>query len=108
MSLGVIFQTDRDDQGQIIAQFAHHTARPVHQDNVWTVVSAARLRWRCEYEGFNVLKNGDFALEHLNSRNPTASKCYCHIIRLAHLIQQLLIPGRLGAVFESVIKSFRH
>jgi hypothetical protein len=65
MSLGVIFQTDRDDQGQIIAQFAHLTARPVHRDNVWSVASAARLRWRCENEGFNVLKNGGFALEHV-------------------------------------------
>jgi len=108
MSLGVIFQTDRDDQGQIIAQFAHLTARPVHRDNVWTVASAARLRWRCENEGFNVLKNGGFALEHVYSRNPTASKCYCHIMLMAHLIQQLLIRGRLGAVFEAVFKSFRH
>jgi hypothetical protein len=108
MSLGVIFQTDRDAQGQIIAQFAHLTARPVHRDNVWTVATAARLRWRCENEGFNVLKNGGFALEHVYSRNPTASKCYCHIMLLAHLIQQLLIRGRLGAVFEVVFKSFRH
>jgi hypothetical protein len=108
MSLGVIFQTDRDDQGQIVAQFAHLTARLVHRDNVWSVASAARLRWRCENEGFNVLKNGGFALEHVYSRNPTAAKCYCHIMLLAHLLQQLLIRGRLGAVFEAVFKSFRH
>ena len=108
MALGVIFQTDRDDQDQIIAQFAHLTARPIHRDNVWTVAAAARLRWRCENEGFNVLKNGGFALEHVYSRNPTASKCYCHIMLLAHLIQQLLVRGRLGTVFKTVFKSFRH
>jgi hypothetical protein len=34
MSLGVIFQTDRDDQGPVIAQFAHLTARPIDRDNV--------------------------------------------------------------------------
>lgn len=108
MSLGVIFQTDRDAQGQIIAQFAHLTARPLHRDNIWAVASSARLRWRCENEGFNVLKNGGFALEHVYSRNPTASKGYCHIMLISHFVQQLLVRGRLGAVFDVAFKSFRH
>ena len=108
LSLGVIFQTDSDDQGQVIAQFAHLTARPIDRDNVWSVASAARLRWRCENEGFNVLKNGGFALEHVYSRNPSASKGYCHLMLIAHLIQQLLVRGRLGAVFKAVFKSFRN
>lgn len=108
MSLGVIFQTDRDDQGQVMAQFAHLTARPIDRDNVWSVAVAARLRWRCENEGFNVLKNGGFALEHVYSRNPKAAKGYCHLMLIAHLIQQLLARGRLGAVFDAVFKSFKN
>lgn len=108
LSLGVIFQTDRDDQGQVIARFAHLTARPIDHDNVWSVAGAARLRWRCENEGFNVLKNGGFALEHVYSRNPKASKGYCHLMLIAHLIQQLLVRGRLGAVFKTVFMSFKN
>jgi len=108
MSLSVIFQTDRDDQGQAIAQFAPLTASPIDRDNVWSVASAARLRWRCENEGFNVLKNGGFALEHVYSRNTRAAKGYCHLMLIAHLIQQLLVRGRLGALFKAVFKSFKN
>ena len=54
------------------------------------VAVAARLRWRCENEGFNVLKNGGFALEHVYSRKPTASKAYVFLMLIAHTIQQLL------------------
>ena len=108
LSLSVIFQSDYDDQGQLVAHFAHLTARLIDRDNVWSVASAARLRWRCENEGFNVLKNGGFALEHVYSRNPTAAKGYCHLMLIAHLIQQLLVRGRLGAVFKTVFKSFRN
>ena len=108
MTLSVIIQTDYDDQGQFIARFAHLTARPIDRNNVWSVASAARLRWRCENEGFNVLKNGGFALEHVYSRNPAASKGYCQLMLIAHLLQQLLVRGRLGAVFKAVFKSFRN
>ncbi len=106
MSLSVIFQADLDQNGQVIAHFAHLTAKPIQREQAWEMAIGARLRWRCENEGFNVLKNGGFALEHVYSRNPSASKCYCQIMLLAHLIQQLLVRGRLGAVFESVFKTY--
>ena len=106
MSLSVIFQTDRDAQGQVITNFAHLTTRPIDHDNAWSVATAARLRWRCENEGFNVLKNGGFALEHVYSRNPVASKGYFHLILVAHLLQQLLTRGRLGTVFREAFHTF--
>jgi hypothetical protein len=106
MTLSAIFQTDFDAQGQVIARFSHLTARPIHQDNAWDVAAAARLRWRCENEGFNVLKNGGFALEHVYSHNQTASKGYCYLMLMAHLIQQLLVRGRLAAVFKVVFGTY--
>ena len=108
MQLSVVFQADKDTSGVIVRQFAHVTARSIESDNVWKVAAAARLRWRCENEGFNVLKNGGFALEHVYSHNPGASKCYFLLMLIAHIFQQLLTRGRLNAVFEDAFHTFRH
>lgn len=106
MTLSVIFQDDKDPEGNIIQQFAHLTARMIDLSNVWKVATAARLRWRCENEGFNVLKNGGFGLEHVYSRHPKASKVYFSLMLMAHLIQQLLARGRLGTVFRDTFHTF--
>jgi hypothetical protein len=107
LSLSAIFQTERDPAGNILRQFAHLTGRPIDPGNAWKVAAAARLRWRCENEGFNVLKNGGFALEHVYSRNPAAAKHYFLLMLTAHLIQQLLTRGRLGAVFRTAFHTWR-
>ena len=107
MQLSAVFQTDKDSSGTIVRQFAHVTGRPIEAGNVWKVAAAARLRWRCENEGFNVLKNGGFALEHVYSHNPLASKCYFLLMLIAHVFQQLLTRGRLNAVFEDAFHTFR-
>jgi hypothetical protein len=106
MSLSAIFQVDKDKDGTIIRQFAHLTGRPIDSSNAWTVAAAARQRWRCENEGFNVLKNGGFALEHVYSRHPSAAKIYFLLMLLAHLFQQLLTRGRLGSVFKETFNTF--
>ncbi|MFZ4397203.1 MAG: hypothetical protein ACOYOU_16430 [Kiritimatiellia bacterium] len=108
MQLSVVFQADMDASGTIVRQFAHMTGRSIESDNVWKVAAAARLRWRCENEGFNVLKNGGFALEHVYSHNPGASKCYFLLMLIAHIFQQLLTRGRLNAVFKDAFHTFRH
>ena len=108
MRLSAIFQVDKDKDGRILRQFAHLIGRPIDPDNVWKVATAARLRWRCENEGFNVLKNGGFALAHVYSRNPVASKAYFLLMLAAHLFQQLLTRGRLGTVFRAAFHTFRH
>lgn len=107
MKLSAIFQIDRDDSGNVVREFAHLVGRPVDLNNAINVAAAARLRWRCENEGFNVLKNGGFALEHVYSRNPTASKTYFLLMLIAHIFQQLLTRGRLGTVFKSAFNTFR-
>jgi len=106
MKLSAIFQVDKDKEGNIVCQFAHLTARHIDSTNVWSMATAARLRWRCENEGFNVLKNGGFGLEHVYSRQPTASKAYFFLMLTAHLIQQLLTRGRLGTVFRDTFHTF--
>jgi hypothetical protein len=107
MRLSAIFQVDKDTQGNLIRQFAHLTGRLIEPSNAWKVATAARLRWRCENEGFNVLKNGGFGLEHAYSRHPVASKGYFLLMLSAHLIQQLLARGRLGTVFKAAFQTFR-
>lgn len=106
MKLSVIFQEDKDNLGNTSQRFAHLCARHVESTNVWTFATTARLRWRCENEGFNVLKNGGFALEHVYSRHPKAYKIWFLLMLIAHLFQQLLTRGRLGAVFKATFHTF--
>jgi hypothetical protein len=108
MTLSALFQVEKDQAGNVLRQFAHLLAEPIAAHSVWTLARAARLRWRCENEGFNVLKNGGFALEHVYSRNPTAAKSYFLLMLMAHLIQQLLTRGRLGTVFKAAFHTFLH
>jgi len=107
MRLSAIFQTDTDNDGTVVHSFAHLCCRFIDRHNVIKVAAAARLRWRCENEGFNVLKNGGFALEHVYSHNPVAAKAYVFLMCFAHILQQLLTRGRLGAVFKSAFHTFR-
>ncbi len=54
-----------------------------------------RIRWKIENEGFNVQKNGGFALEHAYTRDHTASKVFYLLLPVAHLIAQLIEKGSL-------------
>ena len=108
LQLSAIFQVDKDPAGTVLQHFAHLTGRPIEPRNAWSVAVTARLRWRCENEGFNVLKNGGFALEHVYSHNPVAAKAYFLLMLLAHLLQQLLARGRLGTVFDAAFHTFLH
>ena len=106
MKLSAIFQVEKDKAGNVLRQFAHLINQPIDPSNAWKVATAARLRWRCENEGFNVLKNGGFALEHVYSHNPVAAKGYLLLMLTAHIFQQLLTRGRLGTVFKDAFNTF--
>jgi len=54
-----------------------------------------RLRWKIENEGFNVQKNGGYALEHAYTTNPTAAKVFYYLLQVAHTIAQLIEKGSL-------------
>jgi hypothetical protein len=56
-----------------------------------------RLRWKIENEGFNVQKNGGYALEHPYSQNVTAAKIFYFLLQIAHLLSQLV---ELGSLFR--------
>jgi len=54
-----------------------------------------RLRWKIENEGFNVQKNGGYALEHAYSQNANAGKVFYLLLQIAHLLAQLIQHGSL-------------
>lgn len=54
-----------------------------------------RIRWKIENEGFNVQKNGGYALEHRYSEHPNASKIFYLVLQIAHLLAQLIERGSL-------------
>lgn len=49
-----------------------------------------RLRWKIENEGFNVQKNGGYALEHAYTRDANATKVFYLLLQIAHLLSQLV------------------
>jgi hypothetical protein len=66
-----------------------------------------RLRWTIENEGFNIQKNGGFALEHAYGTGPWAIKSFYLLMQLAHLLLQLvergsLLVGRCQTLFGSL------
>jgi hypothetical protein len=54
-----------------------------------------RLRWKIENEGFNVQKNGGYALEHVYSQNAAAGKIFYLLLQIAHSLSQLIERGSL-------------
>ena len=48
-----------------------------------------RLRWKTENEGFNVQKNGGYAMEHAYAKDPQAAKNFYLILQIAHIFAQL-------------------
>jgi hypothetical protein len=54
-----------------------------------------RLRWKIENEGFNVQKNGGYALEHPFSHDENAGKIFYLLLQIAHTLFQLLQKGSL-------------
>ena len=53
-----------DAKGVVKYSMAWVTSLPVSKDNVAEIVACGRARWKIENEGFNVLKNHGYELEH--------------------------------------------
>jgi len=78
------------------SRFKWITNLNVKTNNVITLANqGGRLRWKIENEGFNVQKNGGFALEHAYTRNATASKVFYYLMQVAHIVFQLIERGSL-------------
>ncbi len=54
----------RDGRGKVTYRNAFVTDLPVDRDNVAELAACGRARWKIENEGFNVLKQGGYNLEH--------------------------------------------
>jgi hypothetical protein len=77
-------------------RFAWLTNFAVRAENVAALANrGGRLRWKIENEGFNLQKNGGFALEHAYSTRPGPMKNWYLLLQIAHLILQLLERGNL-------------
>src|SRR5271157_41030 len=53
-----------DAKGVVKYRTAFVTSRPVAKSNVAEIAACGRARWKIENEGFNVLKNNGYELEH--------------------------------------------
>lgn len=83
------------DQPRFFAWITNFSVRP---DNVARLANGGgRLRWKIENEGFNIQKNGGFALEHAYSYGDWQLKNFYILMQVAHLILQLLEHGDLLA-----------
>lgn len=108
MALGAVFQTETLPGDSEEHSFAHLHAEPIDGLNAIETARVARMRWQCENQGFNVLKNGGFALEHVYSRTPAAAKGYVGLMCVAHLLQQLLAKGLRADEFKTAFRTFRN
>lgn len=79
-----------------VTRFKWITNFGVDDDNVAELANeGGRLRWKIENEGFNVQKNGGYALEHIYSHDPVSAKVYYLLLQLAHTVAQLIERGSL-------------
>ncbi|MBF0565206.1 MAG: transposase family protein [Nitrospirae bacterium] len=54
-----------------------------------------RIRWKLENEGFNVQKNGGYALEHAYTKDSTSAKVFYYVLQIAHMLAQLIEKSSL-------------
>jgi hypothetical protein len=91
LSVMECLETCPDSKGERkTTRFKWVTNLTVKTNNIHILTNqGGRLRWKIENEGFNVQKNGGYALEHAYSRDPTAAKVFYYILQIAHILAQL-------------------
>jgi hypothetical protein len=77
-------------------RFAWLTDFRVHAGNAPALANrGGRQRWKIENEGFNIQKNGGFALEHAYSYGEQQIQCFYLLMQIAHVLLQLIERGSL-------------
>jgi hypothetical protein len=72
-------------------KFVFMTSIDIDLKNYEELISAGRMRWKIENEGFNIQKNNGYGLHHkMNRNNVKAIKNYYTCLQIAHLFDQLL------------------
>jgi hypothetical protein len=91
-------------QGLRPAGRATHTSFTIKPGNADDIANkGGRLGWKIENEGYNVQKNHGYAMEHVFSGHPNASRVFYLFLLLAHFFTQLILHSKL---FESLVESF--
>jgi hypothetical protein len=90
-------ETKPDSKGELgTTRFKWITNFTVKIINVIELANqGGRLRWKIENEGFNVQKNGGYALEHIYTHHPVSAKVFYLLLQLAHMLAQLIERGSL-------------
>jgi len=90
-------ETCPDSKGEHkTTRFEWITNSRVETNNILALTNqGGRLRWKIENEGFNVQKNGGYALEHAYTTDPTAAKVFYYLLQVAHTLAQLVEKGSL-------------
>jgi hypothetical protein len=90
-------ETKPDSKGELkTTRFKWITNFTVKIINVIELANqGGRLRWKIENEGFNVQKNGGYALEHIYTHHPISAKVFYLLLQLAHTLAQLIERGSL-------------
>jgi hypothetical protein len=97
LSVMECLETCPDPKGERkTTRFKWITNLTVKTNNICILTNqGGRLRWKIENEGFNIQKNGGYALEHAYSRHPIAAKVFYYILQIAHILAQLTEHGSL-------------
>lgn len=82
-----------DNEKDRVLHFVYMTNFPINQKNVESLCGLGRSRWKIENEGFNLQKNHQLFIEHLNSHNYNAMKNHYLIAQISHVIIQLFENG---------------
>jgi len=91
--------TDEDDCNRVwVTNFA---LRPGNVENIAN--KGGRLRWKVENEGFNVLKNNGYEMEHAYSKHPNGLRIFYILLQIAYCITQLILHGSL---LKSLCRTF--
>jgi hypothetical protein len=95
LSVMECLETCPDSKGEPkTTRFKWITNLTVKTNNIRILTNqGGRLRWKIENEGFNVQKNGGYALEHAYSRDPIAANIFYYILQIAHILAQLIEHG---------------
>ena len=84
------------DETEKTTKFKWLTNFKVTAENVIALANdGGRMRWKIENEGFNVQKNGGYALEHAYTEDSNAAKVFYFLLQIAHMLVQLMDKGSL-------------
>ena len=87
---GVNVAEYREKAGRKETQFYFITDLPIKKGKAVEIAEYGRRRWKIENEGFNTQKKQGYHLEHRYSHSYQGTKTHYYLIRIGHMISQIL------------------